>query len=375
MSGNHGDVNIRQYVNDRFISVVAGKGQSPLVGSMSVVASGHWLFKGIKFQKARPATEKFATLVSMVSHGWLGPSDNIVFVDNSLSTEDLTSSWTDDDWVSKPYNVALVSSGRCVTIAHNHVFNVRDAMGVSGSDVLVENNLIEHFGNDGIDIAASNVTVKGNSILEGNHTSKEWLHPDGIQGWGNSKNVVIDSNRVVNFGHPMQGIDVFDGHWDHVRVTNNLVVSHTGHGMTIIGADNLFIANNTVLSTNSGAPTWIQTGSSKDKRAPINVIIRNNIATNIFGHNAACDHNIAQARIICDSTPGVERLDPRLVHDFADKSIFRTIGYDPQSRKVGDLRPTPTSSAYKAGSEEDAPPVDITGRKRVAPYDIGAFAR
>ena len=89
---------------------------------------------------------------------------------------------------------------------------------------------------------------------------------------------------------------------------------------------------------------------------------------------AACDHNVAELSFSCTFSDSQPRRDPRLDGNRIDKSIFRSIGFDRDS-KTFDLRPTPGSSAYKAGSEESAPSVDITGRARVAPYDIGAFAR
>ena len=376
MSGNHGDIDIRQYVNDAFISVIAGKGQSPVAGSLYLLASSHWLFRGIKFQKVKPANTPPRTrvlLANLASHGWIGPSDNVIFVDNSISTEDSTAAWTDQDWVDRPYDTAFSTSARCTTFANNHIYNVRDAVYLAGSDVLVQDNLIERFGNDGIDVTASNTIVRRNLIRNGMHTDKDYLHPDGIQGWGTPKNVVIDSNRVINLDHPMQGIDVFTGHFDGLRVTNNLVIVVTWNGMTIVGVDNLSIVNNTVLSGNPTYTTWILTGGSKEDPNPKNVVVRNNIATMLRLGKAECDHNIAQLALQCGRSDSPAH-DPRIDHNLVDKSILRSIGFDLKDQNF-EFRPSPRSTAYKAGSEEDAPPYDITGRKRVAPYDIGAFAR
>ena len=59
MSGDHGSVDFRQYVNDEFISVVAGKDQTPIVRSMQITASARWLFRGIKFQGTKPEAQKY----------------------------------------------------------------------------------------------------------------------------------------------------------------------------------------------------------------------------------------------------------------------------------------------------------------------------
>ena len=135
MNGDHGDVDIRQYANTDFISVVAGKDQTPLINSLHVIASSHWLFKGLKFQKIRPAAEKFRSLVWFESHGWLGPSDNIVFIDNSVSTANSTKSWTEQDWVDKPYYVGLTTTASCTALIHNHFFNLRNVIGISPATI------------------------------------------------------------------------------------------------------------------------------------------------------------------------------------------------------------------------------------------------
>ncbi len=64
---------------------------------------------------------------------------------------------------------------------HNHFFNLRNVIGMSsGDNSLVEDNLIERFGNDGMEITASNLTVRKNLIRDGMHFPTEPLHPDGI---------------------------------------------------------------------------------------------------------------------------------------------------------------------------------------------------
>ena len=132
MSGDHGDVNVSQLVNTEFISVVAGKDQTPLVRSMHLIASSHWLFRGIKFQEARPENETYRPLVWLESHGWQGPSDNIVLVGNSFSTADNAEQWSPVDWVNKPYRTGFSTNARCTSLLDNHFFNLRDAVAIAG---------------------------------------------------------------------------------------------------------------------------------------------------------------------------------------------------------------------------------------------------
>ena len=62
MSGDHGVVEVPQYINSDFISVVAGLGETPIVRAMHVVASSHWLFRGVKFQSAQAAISRTSRL-------------------------------------------------------------------------------------------------------------------------------------------------------------------------------------------------------------------------------------------------------------------------------------------------------------------------
>ena len=274
MSGDHGSVEIKQYVNQDFIEVVAGEGQTPIVRSLRVLNSSHWLLRGIKFQSVRPQDDLSGPMVGIGMSDFWGPSDNIVFADNSFSAEDLTDGWSPQDWVTKPYKTGLVTMARCTTLFHNHFFNLRDAVGIGNTadHSLVENNVIEDMGNDGIDMSASDLVIRGNRIGGSRHTPAELLHPDGIQGWtvrgATNRNVVIDANKVVNLNpaedNGMQGISIFDGKWDGLTVTNNVVVTNTWHGIALYGISNAVVINNTIAPTRPDRfPTWLIIHDSK----------------------------------------------------------------------------------------------------------------
>ena len=99
--------------------------------------------------------------------------------------------------------------------------------------MLITGNEIDHFGDDGIDYAASNLLITKNYI----HDPMDWkvgAHVDGMQGYPGRPvppatlvtftNVVIDSNRVIRQADPtlqfpsdLQGIDAFDGDWKSSR--------------------------------------------------------------------------------------------------------------------------------------------------------------
>ena len=116
-----------------------------------------------------------------------------------------------------------------------------------------------------------------------------------------NRNVVINSNWVVNLNpaadNYLQGITIFDGKWDGLKVSNNLVVTNTWHGISLYGVNNALVVNNTVIATKSEKfPTWLTVRSAKDKEPSQHVVVRNNIATQVSveGTDVTVDHNIAR---------------------------------------------------------------------------------
>jgi hypothetical protein len=202
---------------------------------------------------------------------------------------------------------------------------------------------------------------------------------DGIQGWNwNNRpgllnvDVVIDGNRIITQTRPdlvlpagtLQGITVFDGRWDGFQVFNNLVVATAWHGITIAGAKNLSIVNNTLanISPEPRRTSWIKFAAYKNDPADTvyNVIMRNNVAPfqgtdrrDMAYGNVAIDHNLIL------KNPG----------EYEDNFVK----FDPE-KFAFDLHPTKRSDARGEGSSEGAPATDIEGNPRKAPIDIGAFA-
>jgi hypothetical protein len=385
-SGDHGEVDLSQYVNGDFISVVAGPEQTPLVRSVRAVTVSHWLFRGVKFQNEWSRPGPSPALVGITGNDFLGPADNVIVQDSSFSTRDDVSGWTDQDWVDRPYIIAFSSTARCVTLAGNHFYNVRNAAGIGGDSSLVENNRFEAIGNDSIEMTASNLVIRHNSINDNRHSPAENLHADGIQGWtlhgAINKNVLIDSNIITNTNSAdrnyMQGISIFDGSWEGVVVSNNVVATNTWHAITLSGVHNALVINNTVIATGYPKPheSWIRIDKTKANPDNISAVVRNNIAPNIIINrpDVVVDHNLTKYPVqFYKEFP--RPTDGEALNNRVDRQLelnFRA--FDPQNAHL-DLRLKPDSRAIGAGSPDLAPPTDIDGHKRVAPIDIGAYAQ
>jgi hypothetical protein len=160
----------------------------------------------------------------------------------------------------------------------------------------------------------------------------------------------------------LHGITIFDGRWDGMQISNNLIVTDTWHGITVNRAINTSIINNTVAPTNPKRDTWISFGVDKNDPPDMryNFVIRNNVAASI----SVGKREAALPGVVVDSN-----LKLRYADDFADNFVK----FDPEHFAY-DLHPTKRSDARGEGSAEGAPAVDIEGQPRKGKMDIGAYA-
>ena len=287
-------------------------------------------------------------------------------------------------------NYVLRASAPCTNVTSNHFLNAFNVLTITNEKALVQGNLIEKFSNDAIDITASNLTLKNNTIKNGLNTSADPLHADGIQGWSlvsngvtaTNANVTIDGNIVIKTGDPastyMQGISMFDGKWSNLVIQNNVVAVNTWNGIAVYGAQNAKILNNTVVSADpAGHPSWIQVHDAKDGTASTGIVVRNNIATqfDIAKGNTAFDHNIAATMIT--TYPGGTKTFTKSGSIGTANSVLPAVltGFTTLNTNtdVFDLRLRATSIAVGFGSAAGAPALDILGKARKAPTDVGAY--
>jgi hypothetical protein len=266
--------------------------------------------------------------------------------------------------------------------------------------MLIAGNEIDRFGDDGIDYAASNLLISRNYI----HDPMDWeigAHVDGMQGYpGKHSNVVIDSNRVIRqtdaslpFPTYLQAIDAFDGDWENLTVTNNVIVTSSCWGIGFASVHSGRIINNTVLSDErlrqpGGCKPGIGVGDKTHEGSSSNdVVIRNNLSNGLSIYssdpNMAMDHNICAAidgkcAILTYLNgkpqwgifkPGVYGDHNIIVGRGADGEF---VNFDPP-KLVFDLRLKAGARAIGAGSPDGAPAVDITGGARGKPVDAGAY--
>jgi parallel beta-helix repeat protein len=347
-SGDHGPITLSANNSD-FITIAADTGATPAIGSVTITGS-KWIVKGLTIQSLG------STLVNVKESA----SNNIIVGNHILSQKDV-SSWSQADWRSNA-STAVAVRGQCTTVLDNNIENIKWGIFASADHELIQGNSINYIADDGMQVTASDITIRSNRLTNFQDIGDD-NHADMIQAFNLSSNVLhditIDSNIGVNQTDPnlpfpntdTQGITEFDGQWSNYTVINNVVITNHWHGISIYGATNARLINNTVFGVNPKIVPWIGVFDSKKGAHPVDNIVRNNLAGtyNVPSTGYVQDHNVVSHPAIA-----VVKFDVR--------------------NHVFDLRLKAGSRAIGAGTTDGAPATDITGAARLPPIDAGAYA-
>lgn len=363
-SGDYGDLRIQNYYNSGFITIAAETGHTPRFRSIHVQAGSHWVLRGLHVSPEYGPGDRPRAMIRLESHGWRGPVHDIIVENCRLQSAEDTSRWTADDW-NKLSCDGILADGPRITIRKNYCKNVNFGISVSGAHCVVEHNVVENFGGDGLrglgDFCIFQYNVVKNCYdVNANHDDgfQSWSVGPGGVGTGVVKGVVLRGNVIINYEDPnqphrgaLQGIGCFDGMYEDWVIENNVVVVDHYHGITLGGAVGCRIINNTVIDPNTGrpGPAAVRIGPHKNGTPSRDCVVRNNLATavDVRGQNMTEDHNLIVK-------------DP--LEFFLNPERY-------------DLRLKPGSAAIDAGSPDLAPKVDLTGtaRPQGRGVDIGAY--
>ncbi len=363
-AGHHGSPRIRG-ANNAEVLIRVASGETATLTDLNFRSAEHWRVRGLTISPETGAEFKRSTLVSVSAD-----SSRIAVERCKIYTTLDSSSWTADDWNTKACNgIEVAGSGNA--IEGNHLLNVNFGISVSGAHNRVARNTVENFSGDGMrglgdyGIFEFN-TVKNCYDVNDNHDDgfQSWSRgPDGV-GTGVVRGVIVRGNRIINYDDPdqphrgtLQGIGCFDGYFEDWLIENNVILVDHWHGITLGGARNCRIINNTVADLNEQrpGPPWIRISEHKNGGPSSGNLIRNNIARVVLADANASDrdHNVESS-------------------DYG--ALFR----DHASR---DLRLKLGSPAIDKGSPKQAPsedadrlprPVDGDGDGK-AEWDAGAY--
>ncbi len=307
-TGDYGALTITGYYNEDQITVAAAPGHDARFSTLLLRGSSHWTVRGLQLSPEFADPFAQGTIVDLDSHNWQGPVHDIALTDCTIQSVADTSDWSLEDWNNLPSNGIQVDGAR-MTIRDNQLKNVNFGISVVATDSLIEGNVIENFAGDGLRGLGDRTVFQYNTVkncydVNENHDDgfQSWsVGPDGV-GTGEVVGVVLRGNTIINYENPdqpfrgtLQGIGCFDGMFVDWIVENNVVTTDHWHGITLLGARNSRVINNTVIDPNDEdpGPPWIDIGDHKDGTPPTGCIVRNNLTTALNNAEEVVeDHNL-----------------------------------------------------------------------------------
>jgi parallel beta-helix repeat protein len=369
LSGYHGDLVIAGAVNTDYITVKAAPGATPRFKHISLTAASKWIFNGVSISPSHaPVFSKDSAIFEAAGHNWLGPADHITLQNSTVFSVPDISGYTIQNWKDNTLDGVVVVDADYCALENIDVSNIRVGVIFMESDyAAIRNSKIKNFHSDGLIFAQSNYTKIEYNIIKNSYYLDDDNHPDLIQSWslgpdvGKGTIIGAEIRGNILIGHEdekqplsseLQGIGMFDGFYKDFVIENNLIINNMYHAITLMGAINCRIINNTAVypwpkATYQVAPISIY--GHKNGAEGHGNIIRNNIASSfhIEGINGVQDHN----KVILSSDYAQHFTDPANFNFSLKKS----------------------SNAINTGSTEIAPTVDITKAKRDNAIDIGAY--
>lgn len=262
--------------------------------------------------------------------------------------------WSKDEWLRRAAHGVWLEGPNSV-VQYSRFTGVRFGITILGPDSRASWNEVNGFAGDGIRGQGQRGVYRGNLIQ--NCVSIDENHADGFQAHTTPdrpiSGIVLDRNRFLEWTlgpHALrcglQGIGMFDGWYDNLTITNNIVAVSNGHGIMVMGARKASIWHNTAVTAN-GLPAkwpWIDVHPLKNGSPSVDVILANNVGMDI-GQPKPGVTVIGNSRIS----------DPRTF--FADMRTYV---------------PTQASGFIGAADPAYSTPKDTYGKTRVGAPDRGA---
>ena len=368
LDGYHGPLVVKGMKFTSPVLFAAMPGQVAHVDGIAVRSSSKIIFQGLKVWPTAAQPGPGPLVRSMAD------TSDLVFQDldvRSVANAANYVSWTVTDWGNNKRDAFLIDGARQSVIG-NRATGIFNGVQITGTGSYAESNIVDGFSGDGLRALGDNSIVRRNKVQNCHQTSAS--HIDGFQSWsrgsdgrpgtGTVRNLTIEDNKIFEWVSPqvsplrcqLQGISMFDGMFDGVIVRNNVVATSRYHGITINGALNSKIVNNTVVNI-TGQKTnypWIMLSPHKNGTPSKNVDVANNLAMDIrvkpnpsLGHTVL--NNVIPGSIFNDFTaPGNQDYTLKSGSSAIDRGAA---AYAPKDDLTGAARPkgkAPDAGAYES---------------------------
>lgn len=392
-NGNHGYAIIKGMHTD-FVVIAPAPGHDPIISRIRIsnaasTSASYWKLYGLTIQSEATGVNAIPSY-NLVE---IYPYATHITISYCTITSNLnTTGWTRADWRNRCNN-GLSTRGKLnahYLIEHNLIKNTAFALSISSSSTIVRENTVQYFTNDGSRVVGSDILFEKNKILDlvkvmttsENHDDlfQSFTYATGGTGQDTLKNNIIRQNIFINttdtaraFRGNAQGIGCFDGVYLNWRVENNIVITDHWHGISLYGAVNCYVTNNTVIdpylispvnpfdnnATDIG-PTWIRIAKKTNGPASSGNVVKNNLlANNVFFGSP--DMGTGSNNIVLGNLSNFSSF-------FVDVSNWAMPGNF-------DLHLLPGCAAIDAGDSLNAPLVDFDGaiRPQGAGFEVGAY--
>jgi len=372
-SGNYGSPDFSRF-NTEMVFVVAEKGQTPMAERIRFNFANNWTISGMKISPSVASKTNNGKYVQVP-----GGTKNIVIKNCEIYGTPNILDWPkNSDWENFAGN-GIECTGKNCSFINNYIYNTDFPVQIFGTNNDVSYNVVTNFAGDAFRSIGHYNSFTFNQIKNAvvfDYYDNGGNHDDAFQSWtlGNPVlGIKIIGNQITDISYPelplqteiMQGIVDFDGFAEDWIVQDNLLAIHHQHGISILGARNCKIVNNTIVKNpfklyNPGNP-WIGIWSTKPAAGSLKStgnLVRNNIMGSFT-----------------DSSPPAPQglKDPGDIdHNFATPH-FNNIFID---YNEWDFHLKANTIAIDRGEKEDASYSDIEGFIRnKGKIDLGCFER
>jgi parallel beta-helix repeat protein len=291
-TGDYGELSISNLAPEERLTLAAAGAAEPRFARVQLQDSANVTLRGLHV-----VGEAAGALMDL-------DGEELVVEASVLMSAPDTADWSAQDWIDRA-STGIEVSGTVNTVRDNHLLNVGYGISVSATHSLIEGNLIENFSQDGLRGLGDYTVFQYNTVK--NCYAVDDHHDDGFQSWsvgdegvgtGEVIGVVLRGNTIINYEDPnqphrgtLQGIGCFDGTFVDWVIENNVIMTDHWHGITLLGARNCTVVNNTVIDLNdeSPGPPWISVDDHKDGTPPVDCVVRNNLTTDLQNSSAVTE--------------------------------------------------------------------------------------
>lgn len=357
MDGEYGNLKLLRADFDAAVTVMPENPGRAHLDSLSIDQSRNLHVVGLSVwpRQAQPKIRNLVTVGNKTRDIKLQDFD----IRSREDAPDTYMNWTADDWKSEWRVGGVLMHGTNNALLNSKITATGFAITAMGDRAEVRGNHVMGFSGDAMRGLGDGGVFAENRIE--NCARVDGNHMDAFQSWSSRKekgrplrDLVLDANTIIEWTGPtdrpvgcrLQGLALFDGPFENVTITNNLIAITAYHGIALFGADNSVVLNNTVVQPGGkpGGLPWIMITGRKNQKT--NVVVANNIA------NAY------------KSVPNPLRLN----------ATVRFPGQFFMAPDKNDFRPKPGGPLIGRSDPRFTPEHDIAGNRRPAGTgDLGAY--